>query len=206
MIFQIIKNNVPEKYFELYMVESDIFLFKDNLTGDKIGDGFILLKIILNNIKPSTGIDVQGLEDKLTSAILPKYKINVLSCTGGMEKLYKEIRRLKPGTYDDNRFLTQFFRALQKTTDESFERTVEVVKDKYILGDKTCMVAYVIKTCSTKYLNLECSNIWNKSSNKDIKIIDLTTELNDQRMKFEEFHNNYNNNGNKKLNSMKTIW
>ena len=44
MIFQIIKNDVSEKYFKLYMVESDRFLFTDNLTGDKIGDGVILLK------------------------------------------------------------------------------------------------------------------------------------------------------------------
>ena len=45
MIFQTIKNNVPEKYFELYMVESDRFLFTDNLTGDEIGYGVILLKL-----------------------------------------------------------------------------------------------------------------------------------------------------------------
>ena len=62
-----------------------------------------------------------------------------------MEKLYKETRRLKPGTYDDNRFLTQLFRALETTTNESFDRTVEVVKYKWILGDETCLVTYVIK-------------------------------------------------------------
>ena len=46
-----------------------------------------------------------------------------------MEKLYKEIRRLKLGTYDNNRFLTQLICALETTTNESFERTVEVVKE-----------------------------------------------------------------------------
>ena len=70
MIFQIIKNNVPEKYFELYMVESDRFLFTDNSTGDEIGYGFILLKIVLGNIKPSTVIDEQDLKEKLASATL----------------------------------------------------------------------------------------------------------------------------------------
>ena len=38
------------------MVESYRFLFTDNSTGENIGDGVILLKIILNNIKPSTVI------------------------------------------------------------------------------------------------------------------------------------------------------
>ena len=87
MIFQIIKNNVPEKYFELYMVESDRFLFTDNSNGDEIGDGVILLKIIIGDIQPSTVIDVPGLEEKLALATLQKYKNNVLSCTREMEKL-----------------------------------------------------------------------------------------------------------------------
>ena len=63
MIFQIIKNNIPEKYFELYIVESHHFLFTDNSTGDETGDGVILLKIVLNDIKLSTVIDVNYLED-----------------------------------------------------------------------------------------------------------------------------------------------
>ena len=41
------------------MVESDHFMFRDNSTGDEIGDSIILLKIILNDIKPSTIINVQ---------------------------------------------------------------------------------------------------------------------------------------------------
>ena len=91
------------------------------------------------------------------------------------------------------------FCALVTTTNESFERTVEVVKEKWILGDATCTVAYVIKTYNSKYRNFEGSNVWNKSGNKDTKIIDLTTALNHQRMKFEEFQNNYNKNGDNKI-------
>ena len=52
MIFKIILINVPTKYCELYMVESYRFLFMDNFSGNKIGDCVILLKIILDNIKP----------------------------------------------------------------------------------------------------------------------------------------------------------
>ena len=116
-----------------------------------------------------------------------------------MENLCKDIRCLKPVTYDDNRFLTQFFCALETMTNDIFERTVEVVKDKWVLGDATCTVVYVIKTCNTKYRNLEVSNVWNKSSNKDTKIISLTTALNYQRIKFEELQKNYNENRNKKI-------
>ena len=81
MIFQIIKNNVPKKDFELYMVELDRFLFTDISTGNKIWDSVIMLKIILDGIKPSTVIDMQDLEEKFAPATLQKYENNVLSCT-----------------------------------------------------------------------------------------------------------------------------
>ena len=87
MIFQIIENNVPEKYFELYVAESDRFLFTDNSTGDEIRDGVILLKIILDNIKPITVIDEQDLEEKLASATLRKYENNVLYFLREIERL-----------------------------------------------------------------------------------------------------------------------
>ena len=98
------------------MVESYRFLFTDNSKGDKIGDRVILLKTILDNIKPSNVINVQYLKEKLASATLQKYENNVLSCTRDKEKLYKGIRRLKTGTYDNNLFLTQLFCAFKTTT------------------------------------------------------------------------------------------
>ena len=70
------------------MVDSDRFLFTDNSIGDEIGDGFILLKRILDDIKPKTVINVQDLEEILASATLQKCEKNV-----------REIRHLKPGTY-----------------------------------------------------------------------------------------------------------
>ena len=96
-----------------------------------------------------------------------------------MDDIYKDIIHLKPRTYDNKRFLTQFFCASEKTTNESFKRMVEVVLNKWILGDATCMVVYVIKTYNTKYRKLEGSNVWNKSSNKDTNSIALTIVLND---------------------------
>ena len=73
-------------------------MFIDNSARDRISEGVILSKIILDDIKPSTVIDVQELEEKLASATLRKYENNVISYTREMEKLYKEIRRLNPRT------------------------------------------------------------------------------------------------------------
>ena len=67
MLFKIIQNNIPETDFELLNVESDAFTFTDDVTGDEIGDGVILLKIILDDVKRSTVIDVQGLGEKVAT-------------------------------------------------------------------------------------------------------------------------------------------
>ena len=91
------------------MAKWDPFLFTDNSTGDEIGDKVIILKIKIDDIKRSTVIDVQDMEEKLPSATLWKYENNVFSFTREMEKLYKKIRLLNPGTYNDKRFLTQLF-------------------------------------------------------------------------------------------------
>ena len=169
MLFKIIQNNIPETDFELLQVESDAFTFTDNVTGDEIGEGVILLKLILDDVKPSTVIDVQDLEEKLASATLLKHGNNVQTCNREMEKIYKEIRRLKPGTYDDNRFLTQLFRALETTTNESFARTVEFIKDKWIMGDTSCTVQYVISTLNNKFRNLEGSGIVGQNEREGYK-------------------------------------
>ena len=109
-----------------------------------------------------------------------------------MEKIFKEIKRLKPGTYGDNRFLTQLFHAMETTTNESFERTVEVVKYKWIMGDPSCTIQYVISSLNTKFRNLEGAGVWNKTSENETKIIALTTALNDQKKKFKELETKIN--------------
>ncbi len=73
MIFKIIKNSITEKDYEIFTVESDCFTFTDNASRDEIGDGVLLLKMILDYIKPNTVIDVQDLEGKLAMVSLQKY-------------------------------------------------------------------------------------------------------------------------------------
>ncbi len=47
-------------------------MFTHNLSEDEIGDGDLLLKMILDDIKPSTVIDIQDLEDKFARVMLWK--------------------------------------------------------------------------------------------------------------------------------------
>ncbi len=166
--------------------ESDDYTFEDPLTGDQKRDGVILLFKILQDVKPSTVIDVQDLKNKLSKATLQKYNNDVPKLTREMETIWKEIKQLKPGTYSDSCFLTQLFRALKTTSNESLERTDEMLKDLWILQDPKCTIPFVIQTACTKYVNLVGANKWNITSMKDTKIIALTTALNDHKKKFNE--------------------
>ncbi len=167
------------------MNEWNNYTFKDSLTGNHNCGGILLFKI-LHGIKPSTVIDVQDLENKLSNVTLQKYDNDVPKLTREMEMIWKEIKRLKPGTYSDSCFLTQLFCALKTTSNESFESTIEMLKDLWILQDPKCMVPCVIQTSCMKYINLVGSNKWNVTSAKDTKIIALTTALNDHKKKFNK--------------------
>jgi hypothetical protein len=90
MLFKILSNLLTKDAMQLLMVEKDKFSFEDTETGDEKYDGVILLKMILDDVKPSVVIDVQDLEDLLVSTTLQKHGNNVQTLTREMEKTYKE--------------------------------------------------------------------------------------------------------------------
>ena len=100
------------------MAEMEQFSFMDNIIGDEISNSIILLKLIKNDIKPNTVIDVQDLEENLTNATLKNYDNNILTFTHEMKKIFKEIKCLS--------FLTAFLH-------EFYECTVKMMKDKWIM-------------------------------------------------------------------------
>ena len=95
---------------------------------------------------------------------LLKQQNNVQILTKQMEKTWKEIKRLKPGTYDERSFLTQLFRALLTTTNKDFERSVNNIKDLWVLGNATCTITYIITSVNTTYKNLVGDKSWGKTS------------------------------------------
>ncbi len=101
----------------------------------------------------------------------------------------------------------------ETTPNESFECTVETLKNLWILQDPKCTIPFVIQTSCTKYINLVGTNKWNVRSGKDTKIIAWTTALNNHKKKFNKLKskvetggigsNSSNNDGSKKTDSSK---
>ena len=194
ILFVSLQNILSDKSMDLQMVESEDFTFED-AEGNKKFDGLIFLWIILNDIKPSMVVDVQDLEKELEDCTLLKQQNNVQILTKQMEKTWKEIKRLKPGTYDERRFLIQLFRDLLTTTNEDFERSVRNLKDMWVHGDWICAVTYIITLFNKTYKNLVGEKSWGETSDKDAKIIAMTTSLNKQKNKWSEFATKMNSSG-----------
>ena len=165
MLFVALQNILSDKSMDLQMVESEDFTFEDAEGNEKF-DGLIFLCIILNDVNPSTVVDVQDLEKELEDCTMLKQQNNVQILTKQMEKTWKEIKRLKPGTYDERRFLSQLFRALLTTTNKDFERSVRNLKDLWVCDDAICTVTYIITLVDTNYKNLVGENPWGKTSDK----------------------------------------
>jgi hypothetical protein len=72
------------------------------------------------DIRPEIVVDVQDKEKLLEPITLEKCGNNVQTLTRMMEKTWNEIKKIKPGTYDKSRFLTQLFRALKTSSNDDF--------------------------------------------------------------------------------------
>ena len=109
-------------------------------------------------------VDFQDLEKDLKDCTLLKQQNNVQILTKQMEKTWKEIKRMKPGNYDERFLLTHLFRALITKTNENFERSARNLKDLWVRGDATFTITYIITSVNTTYNNLVGEKSWGMTS------------------------------------------
>ncbi len=77
LLYAIHNNGIKEKNLDFILNESDDYTFEDPLTNDQKCNGVILLFKILQDVKLSTVINVQDLENKLRDAMFQKYNNDV---------------------------------------------------------------------------------------------------------------------------------
>ena len=90
LLYAILNNVIEENDLDLISNESDDYTFEDPLTGDQKCDGVILLFKILQDVKPSTVINVQDLENKLGKATLQKYDNDIQKLMREMETILRQ--------------------------------------------------------------------------------------------------------------------
>ena len=177
MLAEMIASILTVKSYELCLVEKADFTFEEP-DGEERIDGLVLLWKIMNNIRPTVVIDLEELEEKLKSATLQNHENDVQVLTLSMEQTYQEIRLSdKQNGYTEKRFLTQLFRALLTAKNPVFLREVESAKMDWIGGDSTVTSSVLIERANKWYKTLHKQKVWNKLSDEQTKILNLTTQL-----------------------------
>jgi len=141
----------------------------------------------MNNIRPTVVIDLEELEEKLKSTTLQNHENDVQVLTLSMEQTYQEIRLSdKQNGYTEKRFLTQLFRALLTAKNPVFLREVESAKMDWIGGDSTITSSVLIERANKWYKTLHKQKVWNKLSDEQTKILNLTTQLANSKNELKE--------------------
>jgi hypothetical protein len=114
LILHVLKNNNMTSTYKSLIAHKHDFAFIDEILGNKIHSGLILMRKMLNVCKPKTIVEVCHLEKELDMIVIwSAHKNNVCLLTTRMMTLLQEIHA-KTGShsYTDQRFLTNLFCAL----------------------------------------------------------------------------------------------
>ena len=179
MMAGIIQGIIDEDSWDLYVASEDSSFIFETEEGDTKVDRFVLLKKIPMDIGPEIVVDVQDKEKFLETVTLASCGNNVQQLTRMMEKTWNEIKKIKPGTYDESRFLTQLFRALKTSTNDDFLRSIKNMGDDWIKNDPSITAIIVAADANQFYKTLVNTQEWNKMSEERTKLIALTTKVAD---------------------------
>lgn len=177
IIWATIKNHVSDKSYKSLLVHQHQFVFTDAETEDQYYDGFIMLKMVLDIIKPDVAVDVKLIENKLKSMTVAKGDNNFQLMCSMMMGWEQEIHVEKGDTgYSESSFLTDFFRAAKTAKNEQFLLRIQDSYDKWVMGEETDKAVIIEKLCKL-YRNYVADKTWNTTSNRDAKIIALSTRI-----------------------------
>ena len=186
VILHTIKNHFTSTSYKSFFVHKKEFSYTCSETDELSFEGFTLLKMILNVVKPDVVIDVKELEQKIRKMTLLTCDNNFRTLATKMEELQQEINAQKGEDYfKDDHFLTEFFRACEATKNEKFENIVSTAKTNWITH-KEKDKSVIINDLSNVYKNMVAEGVWNKTSDKDAKIIALTSQIEGSKKKFGE--------------------
>ena len=174
IVFHTIKNHLKADAFRALLSRKDEFMYWSDHEQREVYDGLTILKMITEVINPDVLIDCKAYEKELSTITLKSQGNCVRKLISRMQLLQQRIQDEK-GTqfYDDTRYLEDLFRALESATCEEFRLVFKGQKNLWIKQtpgvDKHSITADLLT-------NLDHEGSWGQQSEKDKKIIALTTK------------------------------
>eukprot|EP00957_Ditylum_brightwellii_P159161 12113572-Ditylum_brightwellii.AAC.1 len=131
--------------------------------------------MVLSVVKPDIVINMKDLKTKMKTITILKANNNFCTLCTYMEELQQEINAQKGETYlKDDTLLIELFCAAKATTNKKSVAIVDQQKVAWITGkikDKNT----IVDDLTMIYRNMIAEGSWAKTSNKDAKILALTT-------------------------------
>jgi len=185
LIWHTIKNHFSASAYKALLVRKKDFAYECTESSEVTYDGFTLLRMIFDIVKPSVIVDVNDLQRKMEKITLLSAGNNFQTLCTTLEGIQQEINAEKGDDYcKDDAMLMQLFRAAETTTNEGFAFDVRQAKVAWMTGkikDKTS----IINDLCAIYRNMVADESWNKVSSADSKIIALTTQVKDLKKQLE---------------------
>lgn len=177
MTSAIIQGIIAKRDWDLLVESEESAVTFVGVDGSQKIDGFLLLKVVLDDIKPEVVVEVRELEEKLESLTLAKCDNNVHIYTRTAENLWREIQREKPGSYDEDRFTHVLFRGLNTSTNADFKAFLKPLKTSWTLRRDNVNYARIITEANTLFKTMTADEEWTALSEDQLKIVALTTKL-----------------------------
>lgn len=188
MVAKWLKNNFSEASIKSLALRSEQYLWiipaEDG--GGFHYDGPTMLKLILDEIQPSTTIGTDNFRTIIQNCRLPKHGYNITAAMEEIEQNVKQIAR-HGETYDSLRL--HVFNCLMSAKNSSFRTWVERVKMDISSGTgeyKNHSPQMVINAAKRQYGDMIASGSWDRIDPQQSQMVALTTQLLDVKLKLAE--------------------
>jgi hypothetical protein len=180
-----LKNHLATSTYKSFLTHKHDFSFIDEISGNEIHSGLVLMQKMLNICKPETIVEVRHLKRELDSIVLwPTHDNNVRLLTTRMITLLQEIHgKTGKHSYTNQRFITNHFCALETFPTVKFLSFVDQLKISWIMEDIS-LPSDIIQKLDKMHQNMVADGSWTNTNEKDTKIVALTSMVNDMKMKY----------------------
>ena len=179
VVSEIIKGTLTPKGWEDLMLEKKKFTFTVAATGVETYDGPCMLKVLLEEIDPTSSVNIELHRTAIEEAKLHSYDNNVTEMIKDIEKHHQAIVE-NGASYEPATYRRHILAALLSGPNEVFNTHFKAIKsdvDSHYGYHSTITPKVLLTAAKTQYTNIDKRKEWNKVDPKDAKMMALTTKL-----------------------------
>ena len=166
MLNTILKNHLQRTSFTSLNPKSNMYEYKDEVSGRRITRGLVKLKLVLEVINSQLVVDHAIKDQELEDLTLTKFGNNMHTFITTIQEKRKEINANLPDgeEYPARRFHTNMFTQLEKSTCNNFLTNVKDAKSRWIKSPDTFDQATDIGDLVKLYTNYASTGTCMKSN------------------------------------------